>query len=54
MFELAHRYGGYYVLNRNKDNILVTDGKKLSNFVILKDKDTEYFLIGKTKRVYAK
>lgn len=54
MFELAHRYGGYYVLNRNKDNILVTDGKKLSNFELLKDDKGEYFLIGKTKKVYAK
>lgn len=49
MFKLANNYYGYYVLNvdRDKNLILVTDGKKLTNFEILKDNKGEYFKVGK-------
>lgn len=47
MFELAHKYNGYYVLARDKGLVLVTDGKKLTNFKILKDSKGEFFKVGK-------
>lgn len=55
IFELGHKYGKYYVLNRKSDSVLVTNGKKLTNHkILIDDNGNEYFIVGESKRVRAK
>lgn len=54
IFELGHKYGRYYVLNRESDSVLVTNGKKLTNHKILIDDNGGNVIVGESKRVRAK